>query len=114
MAGVHTYGLGSTYNGLTLTGNRPVGRPSVQVSFNRPFLNRASSSVNQFFNAEYALVRWLERKGTTRHIFPGRFGPYGALLKNHKLFVSSGHYEYWSGAIASMRGCAGQRVNLAF
>ena len=96
----NTYGLGSTYNGLTLTGESGgrVGRAN-KVSFNRPFSNRASSSVNQFFNAEYALVRWLERNGYDTTYFSGVDSDrHGELLKNHKLFISSGHDEYWSGA----------------
>ena len=108
----NTYGLGSTYNGLTLNGESAgrVGRAN-KVSFNRPFLNRASSSVNQFFNAEYALVRWLERNGYDTTYFAGVDSDRrGELLKNHKLFISSGHDRVLVGCPSEeCRGSAGER-----
>jgi hypothetical protein len=96
----NTYGLGSTYNGLTLTGQSAgrIGRAN-KVSFNRPYLNRSGGAVNQFFNAEYALVRWLERNGyDVSYIAAVDSDRRGEVIRNHKLFISIGHDEYWSGA----------------
>ena len=58
------YGLGNTYRGFTETGDS-AGRPmrAHKASFNRPLMNRDFSSVNQLFDAEYPLLRWLERNG---------------------------------------------------
>jgi hypothetical protein len=98
------FGLGSTYNGFTETGDG-AGRPlrANKASINRPLLNRERNSVNQYLNAEYALTRWLERNGYDTTYFAGvDTDRRGHLLKNHKLFISSGHDEYWS---------AGQRKN---
>ena len=56
---------------------------------------------NDFFYAEYPLVRWLERNGYdvsyTSCIDTDRRP---AELRKHKVFVSSGHDEYWSGGDA--------------
>ena len=113
----NTYGLGSTYNGLTATGasGGRVARAN-KVSFNRPFSNRTSGSVNQFFNAEYALARWLERNGYDVTYFAGVDSDRrGDLLKNHKLFISIGHDEYWSGAHRkNVEAARDAGVNLAF
>jgi hypothetical protein len=113
----NTYGLGSTYNGLTETG-ASAGRPgrANKVSFNRPFLNRTSGAVNQYFNAEYALSRWLERNGYDVTYFADvDTDRRGALLKNHKLFISIGHDEYWSGGQRKNVEAAREAgVNLAF
>jgi hypothetical protein len=66
-------------------------------------LNRDRNSVNQYLNAEYALTRWLERNGYDTTYSSGvDTDRRGQLLKNHRLFISSGHDEYWS---------AGQRTN---
>ncbi|MGE3704401.1 MAG: N,N-dimethylformamidase beta subunit family domain-containing protein [Vicinamibacterales bacterium] len=113
----NTYGLGSSYNGLTSTGasGGRVARAN-KVSFNRPFLNRTSGSVNQFFNAEYALARWLERNGYDTSYMAGvDTDRRGELLKNHKLYISIGHDEYWSmGARRNVEAARDAGLNLAF
>ena len=48
------------YGGNSLYVGEPVGR-AYKVSYNRPFNNGETES--DFFNAEYALIRWLERNG---------------------------------------------------
>lgn len=113
----NTYGLGSTYNGLTSTGasGGRVARAN-KVSFNRPFTNRAASAVNQYFNAEFALTRWLERNGYDVSYLAGVDSDrHGHLLRNHKLFVSIGHDEYWSGGQRrNVEAARDAGVNLAF
>ena len=58
------------------------------------------------FNAEYPMVRWLEANGYDVSYFSGVDADrLGSLLLNHKVFVSVGHDEYWSGGAA--RQCRG-------
>ena len=92
----HAY---NDYGGNSLyTGNGAVGR-AYKVSYNRPFNTRVAETESWVFNAEYPMVRWLEANGydVTYHagVDSDRNGP--ALL-NHKLVLSNGHDEYWSGA----------------
>lgn len=107
----NSYGLGSTYN-LPGTGGSWQFR-AYKVSLNRPLGQR---NVNQYFNAEYALSRWLERNGYDVSYFAGvDTDRRGHLLKNHKLFISIGHDEYWSGAQRTNAEAARDAgVNLAF
>ncbi|TDQ05513.1 DUF4082 domain-containing protein [Labedaea rhizosphaerae] len=63
-----------------------------KASYNRPYLNSGTASP---MNAEYPLIRFLERNGYDVSYLSGvdvTRNP--ALLKNHKVFVSSGHDEY--------------------
>jgi Domain of unknown function (DUF4082)/Bacterial Ig-like domain/Bacterial Ig domain/FlgD Ig-like domain len=96
----NVYGGNSLYVGST---SYPSGH-AAKVSFNRPFLTRAggggSGEAGQdwLFNAEYPMIRWIEANGYdityTTDIDTDRNG---SLLLNHKVFVSMGHDEYWSG-----------------
>src|SRR4029079_11015083 len=85
-----------------------------KVSYNRPFTTRATPTEDWLFNAEYPMVRWLERNGydvsystdvdTDRH---------GGELLEHRTFMSSGHDEYWSaGQRASVEAARAAGVNL--
>ena len=107
----NSYGLGSTYN-LPGTGSSWQFR-AYKVSLNRPLGQR---NVNQYFNGEYALARWLERNGYDVTYFAGvDTDRRGDLLKNHKLFISVGHDEYWSGDQRTNTEAARDAgVNLAF
>jgi hypothetical protein len=111
----NTYGLGNTYNGTTSSGDGS-GRPlrSHKASFNRPLNN--GGSVNHYLNAEYSLTRWLERNGYDTTYSSGvDTDRRGHLLRNHKLFISSGHDEYWSAAQRKNTEAARDAgVNLAF
>ena len=113
----NTYGLGSTYNGLTSSGESGgrVARAN-KASRNRPNTNRAGGPVNQYFNAEYALSRFLERNGYDVTYFSGvDTDRKGQLLKNHKLFISIGHDEYWSDdQRKNVEAARDAGVNLAF
>ena len=94
----NTYGLGNTYNGNTSSGDGS-GRPlrANKASWNRPVTT--GGTVNHYLNAEYSLARWLERNGYDTTYFAGLdTDRRGQLLKNHKLFISIGHDEYWSAA----------------
>ena len=88
------------YGGNSLyTGNSGVasGR-AVKVSYNRPFNTRADSPEDFVFNSEYPMVRWLEANGYDVSYFTDVDSDRnGALIKNHQIFMSVGHDEYWSG-----------------
>ena len=111
----NSYGLGNTYGGRTVTGatNGRPGRAN-KVSFNRPINNRPG--VNQYFNAEYPLTRWLERNGFDVSYIAGvDTDRQGQLLGNHRLFISIGHDEYWSAAQrTNVEAARDSGVNLAF
>ncbi len=68
------------------------------------------------FNAEYPMVRWLERNGYDVSYFTGvDTDRRGAELLEHKVFLSVGHDEYWSGAQrANVEAARDAGVNLAF
>lgn len=87
------YGGSSFYRGAAN------GR-AYKVSYNRPVLTRDGIGGRDFFFAnEYPLVRFLERNGYDVSYLAGvDTDRYGSLIKNHKVFLSVGHDEYWSKA----------------
>ncbi len=91
----------------------PAGR-AYKVSYNRPF--QINGNGNAFWDAEYSLVRWLERNGYdvtyTTDVDSERRGNE---LLNKKIFISSGHDEYWSaGQRANVEAARDAGVNLIF
>ena len=62
------------------------------------------------FNAEYPMVRWLERNGYDMSYTTGVDADRlpGELLE-HETFLSVGHDEYWSGDAARQRGGGARR-----
>ena len=69
------------------------------------------------FNAEYPMLRWLEANGYdvsyTTGVDTARDA--GTCIQNHKVFLSVGHDEYWSGAQrANVEAARDAGVNLAF
>ena len=91
-------------------------RPRRKVSYNRPFATRGVSPGQDFvFNAEYPMVRWLERNGYDVSYETGvDTDRYGSLIKNHRIFMSTGHDEYWSGQQrANVEAARDAGVNLA-
>jgi hypothetical protein len=109
------YDGNSLYKGGPLTGGATPR--AAMVSYNRPFVTRGvDGGQDWIFNAEYPMIRWLERNGydvsyesgvdTDRH---------GSLLRNHRVFMSSGHDEYWSGPQrANVESARDAGVNLTF
>lgn len=98
----NVYGGNSLYTGVT---SYPNGH-AVKVSYNRPFITRnggggGGAMEDWFMNAEYPMIRWIERNGynvsyttdvdmdrRTTNITPAM----------HKMLISCGHDEYWSAA----------------
>ena len=81
-----------------------------KVSYNRP------TTYGDFYSSEYPMVRWLEGNAFDVTYFTGldadRNGP---LISQHKIFMSVGHDEYWSGGQRSnVEAARAAGVNLAF
>ncbi len=90
------------YGGNSLYFGNPVGR-AYKVSYNRPI--EGGGQENELWNAEYPMIRWLERNGYDLSYQSGvdtdRLG--AANIQRHRVFMTAGHDEYWSG---------GQRANV--
>ncbi|MDQ1588790.1 MAG: hypothetical protein QOJ77_1955, partial [Microbacteriaceae bacterium] len=89
----NTYGGADFYQG----GNN--GR-AYKISYNRPVVTRGANAGRDFyFSNEYPTVRFLEKNGYDVSYFSGvDTDRFGSELLNHKVFLSVGHDEYWSGA----------------
>ena len=116
------YGGNSLYSS---DGSAPAGR-AYKVSYNRPFVTGATvntppgitPSGSWVMWAEYPMVRWMERNGydvsyTTGGDVDQDTG--GTLLRNHKVFLSVGHDEYWSASQrANVQAARDAGVSLGF
>ena len=94
------YGGHCTYGRLDPDHPRLYGGPprAYKVSYNRPLETRHYRAVNTVFNAEYPFVRFLEANGYDASYTTGVDSDRrGELIANHRLFLSVGHDEYWSG-----------------
>jgi len=91
---------------------------SFKNSYNRPFHTRdfEQESVTWVFGNEYPMVRWLEANAYDVTYFTDTdTDRYGSLLLNHKLWMSNGHDEYWSGnQRANVEAARNAGVHLAF
>jgi len=109
----NNYGGNSLYEGGP--GTNP-GR-AYKVSYNRPFATRAVAGGQDWvFNAEYPMVRFLEANGFDVSYSTGVDSDRnGALIQNHKVFLSVGHDEYWSGPQrANVEAARAAGVSLSF
>jgi hypothetical protein len=95
--------------------NYPNGR-SYAVSYSRPFNNQADSPLNFYFGEEFAMVRFLERNGYDVSYAAGiDTARAGSELLEHKVFMSVGHDEYWSGEQRdNVEAARDAGINLAF
>ena len=94
------YGGHSVYGRLNPERLRLHGGPprAPKVSYNRPFETRHYRAVNMVFNSEYPMVRWLERNGYDVSYTSGvDTDRRGEELLEHRVFLSVGHDEYWTG-----------------
>ncbi|MBC7402310.1 MAG: DUF4082 domain-containing protein [Microbacteriaceae bacterium] len=106
----------NTYGGSDFYQGAANGR-AFKVSYNRPVATRgANVGRDFFFSNEYPTIRFLEKNGYDVSYFSGvDTDRYGTLLKNHKVFLSVGHDEYWStGQRASVEAARDAGVNLQF
>jgi methionine-rich copper-binding protein CopC len=91
------------------------GGSSYKVSYNRPYTG-GDGDENFIFNAEYPMLRFLERNGYdmsyTTDVDSARRGN---LIKNHKVFMAVGHDEYWSNEqMANVMAARDAGVHMAF
>ncbi|WP_405578388.1 DUF4082 domain-containing protein [Streptomyces sp. NBC_01190] len=74
-------------------GPAPDGR-AYQVSYNRPL---DIGGDNGIYGSEFEMLYWLEENGYDVSYISGvDMSTNGSLLLNHKMFMSSGHDEYWT------------------
>jgi hypothetical protein len=110
------YGAGSLYGPASPTFD--LTNRSYKVSYNRPFLTRNFGQEwdTWVFGAEFAMVQWLEANGYDVTYFTGiDASRNGSLILNHKIYMDSGHDEYWSGPQrANVQAARDAGVNLAF
>jgi hypothetical protein len=112
------YGGNSNYDGST---SWPSGH-AVKVSYNRPFFpynslfNTDGREADWYMNAEYPMIRWLERNGyDVTYTSCNDVENNGGRLLNHKVFISIGHDEYWSkGMRDNVEAARNAGVHLAF
>src|ERR1051325_7913646 len=75
-----------------------------KASYNRPVTTGYDIAASWYRDAEYPMIRWLERNGYYVSYTTGiENEQFGQRIKTHKVFLSVGHDEYWS---------AGQRNNV--
>jgi hypothetical protein len=104
------------WGGNSLYTGAPAGR-AYKVSYNRPLGLRGSKYRRASFWAnEYPMIRWLEANGYDVTYTTGvDTARRGELLKQHKVFMSSGHDEYWAGAQrTAVEAARDAGVHLAF
>lgn len=109
----HAY---NSYGGSDFYQGAANGR-AYKISYNRPFATRAGVTSRDFyFSSEFATVRFLERNGYDMSYIAGvDTDRRGGELLNHKVFLSVGHDEYWSGAQRSnIEAARDAGVNLQF
>jgi hypothetical protein len=110
------YGAGSLYSQATPVFD--LTDRSYKVSYNRPVLTRGFDQEwdTWVFGAEFAMVQWLEANGYDVTYFTGiDAARSGSLILNHKVYMDSGHDEYWSGPQrANVQAARDAGVNLAF
>ncbi|GIF14791.1 fibronectin type III domain-containing protein [Actinoplanes teichomyceticus] len=91
-AGRSLYGQGSA---STFTADKTLRAKA--VSYDRPLLTRKYYPQTTFWNAEYPLVRWLERLGyDVDYLTCAQVDADPTLLLGREVVISSGHDEYWS------------------
>jgi hypothetical protein len=109
------------YGGNSLYVGGPGTNPgrAYKVSYNRPFTTRGTGPEDFLFNAEYPMVRFLESNGYNVSYISGvdtdRFGTTILTPAKHKVFLSVGHDEYWSGPQrANVEAARAVGMHLAF
>jgi Domain of unknown function (DUF4082)/Fibronectin type III domain/Bacterial Ig domain len=116
------YGGNSLYvcNAVCPPGNPGGYKGAFAVSYNRPFSIPTTISFGQnekeLFWAEYPMIRFLERNGyNIDYTSENDLAQDPGQLLNHKIFMSSGHDEYWSSEQRdAVQAAVNAGVNLAF
>jgi hypothetical protein len=108
----HAYNM---YGGSNFYHGGDNGR-AFKISYNRPFGTRGNNPEDFLFSNEYPMLRFLERNGYDTSYTTGVDSDRrGNLIKNHQVFLSVGHDEYWSNQQrANVESARDAGVNLAF
>ncbi len=88
-----------------------------KLSYNRPFITRSWEGGRDYlFSNEYPMIRFLESNGYDVSYFTDVDADRrGSLIKNHKVYLTAGHDEYWSGGQrANVEAARDAGVNMAF
>ncbi len=103
------------YSFYTAPASSSAGR-AYKLSYNRPFTTAGAKPESWLTNAEVPMIRWLEANGYDVSYTSGADTERrGNLLTNHRVFLSVGHDEYWSGTQRSnVEAARDKGVNLAF
>ena len=120
-SGGNTSAVNSLYQ---CSDNCPPGSPEAykgasKVSYNRPWHTALDDSGHSWFMySEYPMIRFLEENGYdvsyTSGMDVSRSG-YAPVIEQHKVFLTAGHDEYWSGQQrANVTAARDAGVNLAF
>ncbi|WP_183864059.1 N,N-dimethylformamidase beta subunit family domain-containing protein, partial [Rhizobium sp. BK399] len=113
------WGGANLYQGNGPGGDSAPGR-AYAVSYNRPITTRggglAAGPQDYIFGVEFSAIQWLEKNGYDVSYMAGMDSDrLGSLIKNHKMFLSVGHDEYWSGQQrANVEAARDAGVNLSF
>ena len=116
----NNYGAGSFYGPASSPSNPTwdLYNRSFKVSYNRPVVTRAlgTEAATFVFGPEFAMVQWLEQNGYDVTYFTGvDAARYGSLMLNHKIYMDTGHDEYWSlQHRTNVEAARDAGVNLAF
>jgi len=92
---VTTYQAYNNWGGKSLYDYNSAGGRAYKVSFDRPYA--AYNGAGYFFLGDYNMIRWLESQGYNLSYATSietQTNP--GLLKNHKIFLTDYHDEYWS------------------
>lgn len=116
----NSWGGASLYGGDGPGTDPATAGRAYKVSYNRPFNTRFgpfhSGAQDWIFGVEHPALMWLEKNGYDVSYISGvDSSRTGALLLDHKVFLSVGHDEYWSGEQReNVETARDQGVNLAF
>jgi hypothetical protein len=112
----------SLYGSASATEGYEHGQRAYKVSYNRPFNTGKPTPPRDtqhswIMTAEYPMIRWLEANGYdvsyTTGVDSARYGE--KIRDGHKVFLSVGHDEYWSGEQrAAVEAARDEGVHLAF
>src|SRR5882672_6825363 len=114
------WGGANFYGGNGPATGQGAGR-AYALSYNRPIATRGGVGTyagpqDYLFGAEYASISWLEQNGYDVSYMAGvDVDRFGNLLLNHKVYMDTGHDEYWSGQQrANVEAARDAGVNLQF
>ncbi len=115
----NTYGGNSLYQCTVACppGNPAAYKGAFSVSYNRPFHSAADDGGASWLTyAEWPMIKFIEADGyDVSYVAAKDVDTGAALLLNHKIFMSTGHDEYWSAnQRANVTAARDAGVNLAF